>query len=149
AAAALVLSVTMTPSRGKSFEVSQAPVDSPPRATPRDTHPVAVAPAPVTRTPVAVPLSVSNPALSESLDRYAASVRDLERDVAAREAGLSPHTREVVKRSLAAIDSAIADLRTALGASPKDARLGESVTAIYEQKLEFLRRVKALPGEGE
>lgn len=96
-----------------------------------------------------VSLDVANPQLAASLDRYAASVRDLERDVASREAGLSPHTREVVKRSLATIDSAIADLRAAVGASPKDAQLGESLTTIYERKLEFLRRVKSLPGEGE
>jgi hypothetical protein len=97
-----------------------------------------------------VPLAhaASNPALAAAIDQYHQAARELEAVVAARTAALPPATRDVVRRSLATIDSAITDLRTALGHDPANAALGQYLTAVYEQKLDFLKRVRALPGAG-
>jgi hypothetical protein len=95
-----------------------------------------------------VALGAANPGLAAALDQYDLAARDLEAEVAARAANLSPATREVVRRSLATIDTAIADLRAALGANPRDAAVGQSLSLVYERKLEFLRRVRMLPGTG-
>jgi hypothetical protein len=97
-----------------------------------------------------IPASIrsANPGLAAALRSYHDASRDLEVAVAARTATMSPATREVVRRSLATIDTAIAELRAALGDDPRNARLGTQISGIYEQKLDFLRRVRALPAAG-
>jgi hypothetical protein len=99
---------------------------------------------------VAIPVSVNsaNPALAAALDQYREASRELEAEVAAHAAALSPNTREVVRRSLATIDTAIADLRAALGADPRDVAAGQALSLVYERKLDFLKRVRALPAAG-
>ncbi len=102
---------------------------------------------------VAIPISVNpanaaNPALAAALDQYREASRELETEVAAHAAALSPNTREVVRRSLATIDTAIADLRAALGADPRDVAVGQALSLVYERKLDFLKRVRALPAAG-
>ena len=100
---------------------------------------------------VAVSASVanaSNPALAAALDVYREASRELEAEVAAHAAALSPNTREVVRRSLATIDTAIADLRAALGADPRDVAAGQALSLVYERKLDFLKRVRAIPAAG-
>ncbi len=92
--------------------------------------------------------NASNPALAAALDEYREASRELEAEVAAHAAALSPNTREVVRRSLATIDTAIADLRAALGADPRDVAAGQALSLVYERKLDFLKRVRALPAAG-
>ncbi|MDQ8164945.1 MAG: hypothetical protein P3A28_04195 [Gemmatimonadota bacterium] len=92
--------------------------------------------------------NASNPALAAALDQYREASRELEAEVAAHAAALSPNTREVVRRSLATIDTAIADLRAALGADPRDVAAGQALSLVYERKLDFLKRVRAIPAAG-
>ena len=99
-------------------------------------------------TSVPATLASSNPALAAAIEQYRQAVRELESAVAARTEALPPQTREVVRRSLATIDAAIADLRTALGNDPANTTVGQYLTAVYEQKLDFLKRVRAMPGAG-
>ena len=113
------------------------PVDSPPGQGPVRA---------VTTIPVL--LSARNPALAAAIDQYHQATRELEAVVAPRAAELPPATRDVVRRSLATIDSAITDLRIALGHDPGNAALGQYLTAVYDRKLDFLKRVRALPGAG-
>lgn len=90
----------------------------------------------------------SNPVMAAAIEQYRQATRELEAVVVARTAALPPETREVVRRSLATIDAAISDLRTALGHDPANAAVGQYLTAVYERKLEFLKRVRAMPGAG-
>jgi len=92
--------------------------------------------------------NASHPALAAALDEYREASRELEAEVAAHAAALSPNTREVVRRSLATIDTAIADLRAALGADPRDVAAGQALSLVYERKLDFLKRVRVLPAAG-
>jgi hypothetical protein len=144
AAAGLVIVVgttLMLSNRAKPGELQQVAGDS---AAPSTLLP------PVSGDAQAVPvgLATANPSLAAVLDQYHQASRELEAEVASRTAGLSPATREVVQRSLATIDTAIADLRAALGANPRDAAAGQAISTVYERKLEFLKRVRALPAVG-
>jgi hypothetical protein len=126
------------------------------RAKSRETPPVAADPVPAQPSqlgvapivPIAAGFAEANPALAAALDQYHQATRELEAEVASRTAGMSPATREVVRRSLATIDTAIADLRAALGSNPRDITVGQSLGLVYERKLEFLKRVRSLPGTG-
>jgi hypothetical protein len=95
-----------------------------------------------------VAVAGGNAPLSAALAAYDDAARDLEAAVTPRLAQLPPETRAVVERSLDAIDVAIADLRTALGEHPGDAAINRYLAATYEQKLDFLRRVRAIPAAG-
>lgn len=121
-----------------------------PEAVPLPTPPETLSTSPVVRavtgTPVA--LASSNPALAAALNQYQLASHELEAAVVAQTAGLPPATREVVRRSIETIDSAIADLRAALGSDPRNASLGQYLAAAYQQKLDFLKRVRAMPGAG-
>jgi len=124
--------------------IASVPLPAPPDAPP-DPTPAATIRA-VTTIPTA--LAASNSVLASALDQYRQAARELEAEVAPRTAGLPPQTREVVRRSLATIDSAIADLYAALGQDPANTAAGQSLGAIYERKLDFLKRVRAMPGAG-
>jgi hypothetical protein len=132
----------------------QAP-EQPSIAAEPERVPLPAAPdAPATQSPVralmAVPagLTANNPTLAAVLEQYQQASRELEVSVATQTAALPPATREVVRRSLATIDAAITDLRQALGSDPRNASLGQYLSAAYEQKLDFLKRVRAMPGAG-
>jgi hypothetical protein len=144
AAAGLVIVVGTTlvlSNGGKSPEPQQVAADSAPPST--------LLPPVGGDTPlVPASLATANPSLAAVLDQYHQASRELEAEVASRTAELSPATREVVRRSLATIDTAIADLRAALGANPRDAAAGQAISTVYERKLEFLKRVRALPAVG-
>jgi hypothetical protein len=146
AAAALVIAVgtmfTLT-NRTPAPQGEQISRDS---ATPPALLPPDAGATPVV--PVGENLARANPTLAAVIDQYHQASRELEAEVASRTAGLSPATREVVRRSLATIDTAIADLRAALGANPRDAAAGQAISTVYERKLEFLKRVRALPAVG-
>ena len=117
-----------------------------PIPAPTDSLPGRSAQPPVSAAPVS--LTKSNPALAAALDQYQQASHELEEAVTDRATTLSPQTREVVRRSLATIDGAITDLRAALGSDPRNAALGSYLSAAYEQKLDFLKRVRAIPGAG-
>jgi len=132
AAAAAVLIVTasvlvLRPGRGKS---RPSDITVGPTPTPASLSPASAAP------------------LSAVLAQYEEAARELEAAVRARELALEPATRQVVRRSLAAIDSAIADLRAALEQDPGSTAVVRYLAAAYERKLDFLKRARGIPARG-
>ena len=144
----LVAGTAIVTRKGKARE--RQPMAMQPDAVPLPTPPETLSKIPVVRavtgTPVA--LATRNPALVAVLDQYQLASRELEAVVIAQTASLPPATREVVRRSIETIDSAIADLRAALSSDPRNPSLGQYLSAAYEQKLDFLKRVRAMPGAG-
>ena len=99
------------------------------------------------RRPVS-PLAVSAAPVVAIYARYDAAAGDLVRELAARRARLDPATVAVLDSCLARIDAAIAEARTALGRDPRDAVVGELLSATYRQKLDLLKRAADLPLRG-
>ncbi len=171
-AAAIVIAVTLSlqsPPRGKAATMATgAGPGATPSATPTlspDSAAVAARPpagasaptpagSPAARpdgTPaVAIPAAFvsANPVLAAALREYRIAAGELEAAVATHTATLEPSTRDVVRRSMATIDTAIAELVAALGENPRDATVGKYLAALYGQKLDFLKRVRALPAAG-
>ena len=75
---------------------------------------------------------------------YLASVSELHDQLDEQRAGLSPATVATVERSLAVIDSAIAEARGALLRDPANAALADLLASNYRQKVELLRRATQL-----
>ena len=71
---------------------------------------------------------------------YAPTVEQLRQALDERRATLAPSTVRVVERSLATIDSAIAEARTALAADPANQTLVQILSAHYERKVDLLQR---------
>lgn len=71
---------------------------------------------------------------------YLDDVAELQATYAAQRSTLAPATIAVVERSLAAIDAAIAEARTALLADPANQALAELLSTSYRHKVELLRR---------
>jgi hypothetical protein len=138
---------TMLPNGDSTSVVAVPPTVPPQPDTKLDSQPV-TARRPIALTTVPTSLAASNPSLATAIDQYQQAARELEAAVIPRTANLPPATRDVVRRSLATIDSAIADLRTALGSDPRNAAVGQYLSAAYEQKLDFLKRVRSMPGAG-
>jgi hypothetical protein len=57
---------------------------------------------------------------------------------------LSPETAALVEENLEIINRAIANVQLALNAEPGNAKNGQVLTALYQQKIEILRRVSRL-----
>jgi anti-sigma factor RsiW len=57
---------------------------------------------------------------------------------------LSPAAKETVRRNLATIDAALAQIRTALGADPGNAGLARMLGATHQKKVDTLQRVLRL-----
>jgi len=76
---------------------------------------------------------------------YQMASDDLERVLHARLDRLSPTTAQTIRRSLAAIDEALAETRAALEQDPSSRDLLELLDSVYRQKLTLLRRANALP----
>jgi anti-sigma-K factor RskA len=89
----------------------------------------------------------SLPAEIASVERtYLESVSDLLTALDDPALQLSMETRRAVRRSLAVIDTAIAEARAALIADPASRELREMLTRNYEQKVDLLRRASARAG---
>lgn len=71
---------------------------------------------------------------------YLDDVAELQATFVAQRSTLAPATIAVVERSLAAIDAAIAEARTALLADPANQALAEMLSTTYRHKVELLRR---------
>lgn len=136
AAAAVIVLGVMLPLRPKQANTPLMPISPP----------LIQQVAPVDQPAAPVALEVANPDLARTVDRYKESARELEAAIATRSMSLPPATREAVKKSLADIDAAIADLVAALGTAPHDSTLSGAITAVYEQKLDLLRRVRTASG---
>lgn len=75
---------------------------------------------------------------------YNRTIRDLQSAVDAQRGRLSPETVQTVERSLAVVDSAIAEARGALLADPNNRVLVDLLSASYQRKLDLLRRTSEL-----
>lgn len=144
----LVAGTAIVTRKGKARE--QQPMAMQPEAGPLPTPRETLSTNSVVRAITVVPaaLASSNPGLAAALEQYRQASRELEAAVVAQTAAMPPATREVVRRSMETIDSAIADLRAALSSDPRNPSLGQYLSAAYEQKLDFLKRVRAMPGAG-
>jgi hypothetical protein len=86
-----------------------------------------------------VPVSVAR------ADRaFAGTLEELEATLTAGRSALSPETIEVLERSLATIDAAIEEARSALSRDPANQALADVLQRNYRQKLELLRRAAEL-----
>jgi hypothetical protein len=76
--------------------------------------------------------------------QYNRAIEELVQAVDAQRSRLNPETVRTVDRSLAIIDSAIAEARGALIADPGNATLIDLLSATYQRKLDLLRRTSEL-----
>ena len=105
----------------------------------RDRRDIATAPS----SPVVTPASLT-PRLAALEHEYATVTRDLERELADRKHTLSPETIAAVERSLATIETAIAEARDALARDPGSETLARLLVAGHDQKVELLRHATRL-----
>jgi hypothetical protein len=75
---------------------------------------------------------------------YAPTLAELRSTLDSQRHALSPSTVRTLERSLALIDSAIAEARTALQADPGSGALVDLLSMSYQRKVEFLRRATTL-----
>lgn len=76
---------------------------------------------------------------------YLTDVGELQRLFDRQRSVLSPSTLAVVEHSLATIDAAIDEARSALLADPSNGELARLLDSTYRQKVELLRRAAELP----
>jgi anti-sigma factor RsiW len=76
--------------------------------------------------------------------QYNRAIEELVQAVDAQRSRLRPETVRTVDRSLAVIDSAIAEARGALIADPGNSTLIDLLSATYQRKLDLLRRTSEL-----
>jgi hypothetical protein len=92
-----------------------------------------------------VPTSATTPVIVASVQRhYEPTITELREAFDAQRKSLAPSTVRTLDRSMAVIDSAIAEARTALVADPASAALLDLLSAHYQRKVEFLKRATAL-----
>jgi hypothetical protein len=75
---------------------------------------------------------------------YQRTIDELKLAVDTQRGQLNPETIRTVDRSLAVVDSAIAEARGALLADPNNRMLIDLLSSSYERKLELLRRASEL-----
>lgn len=106
------------------------------------------------RSPAAAPVTVAPPAPGVSpavavdfaIPEYHLAVTELERALAERRSELDPATLEVLERSLATIDQAIAEARSALAEDPSNRYINAHLAYALRRKLELLRRAATIAG---
>jgi anti-sigma factor RsiW len=75
--------------------------------------------------------------------RYQDAIEELRAALLRDQSLLAPETVQLLEQSLATIDRALSEARTALAADPANALLAEMLQANYEKKLDLLRRASA------
>ena len=94
------------------------------------------------REPVA---GAATPVHVVAVDRsYQSSIAELRGTLEQQRGDLSPATIRVLERSLAVIDTAIAEARQALAADPANPALADILSAQYEHKVGLLQRATKL-----
>jgi anti-sigma factor ChrR (cupin superfamily) len=76
--------------------------------------------------------------------QYVSAIEELRVAVDAQRSQLNPETVRTVDRSLAVVDSAIAEAREALLADPNNRTLVDLLSTSYQRKLDLLRRASEL-----
>jgi putative zinc finger protein len=94
---------------------------------------------PVNRAPAVLPAG-----FQETETQYNRTIQELQQAVNEQRGRLSPETVRIVERSLALVDSAIDEARSALLADPNDQVLVRLLSANYQRKLDLLRRASEL-----
>lgn len=88
---------------------------------------------------------VAQPVVLLAVDKnYLATVAELRATLDAQRPALAPSTVRAVERSLAVIDSAIAEARAALASDPANQALVDILSAHYERKVDLLQRASEL-----
>jgi hypothetical protein len=105
----------------------------------RRANPADLVARPVNRAPVVLPAG-----FQETEIQYNRTIQELQLAVNAQRGRLSPETVRIVERSLAVVDSAIDEARSALLADPNDQVLVRLLSANYQRKLDLLRRASEL-----
>jgi putative zinc finger protein len=89
--------------------------------------------------------TLTAPVVLLAVDRnYSATLDQLREALNAQRPALSPSTVRTVERSLAVIDSAIAEARQALALDPANQALVDILSASYERKVDLLQRATEL-----
>jgi hypothetical protein len=95
--------------------------------------------------PTQNPSVAMQPVVLLAVDRnYVSTVAELRATLDAQRPALSPSTVRAVERSLAVIDSAIAEAREALASDPANQALVDILSAHYERKVDLLQRASEL-----
>ena len=97
-----------------------------------------------TPTPVQAPSIVLPAGFRQSENEFNRTIEELQQAVDTQRGQLSPETIRTVDRSLAVVDSAIAEARAALLADPNNQMLVDLLSASYQRKLDLLRRTSEL-----
>jgi hypothetical protein len=95
----------------------------------------------VVQAPAAAPRS---PVVLAVEQNYAPALADLRHTLDQQRSSLSPATVLVLERSLATIDSAIAEARSALSADPANQSLVQILSAQFAHKVELMQRATQL-----
>jgi hypothetical protein len=101
-------------------------------------------PSPSNMRPVSGPGSVLPPGFRQTENEFNRTIEELKQAVDTQRGQLSPETIRTVDRSLAVVDSAIAEARAALLADPNNQMLVDLLSASYQRKLDLLRRTSEL-----
>ena len=78
---------------------------------------------------------------------YSAASEDLSAALKAARGRLTPETIATIERNLGVIDNALAESRSALARDPGNPALEQLVVAVWQQKVDLLRRATALSGK--
>jgi hypothetical protein len=90
--------------------------------------------------------AAATPMVLASVERnYAPTLAELRETFESQRTRLAPSTVRAFERSLAVIDSAIAEARVALEADPASADLLSLLSYSYQRKVEFMKRATSLP----
>jgi len=100
-------------------------------------------PIPAETTPVR-PGAVLPAGFRHTENEFNRTIEELQLAVDTQRGQLSPETIRTVDRSLAVVDSAIAEARAALLADPNNQMLVDLLSASYQRKLDLLRRTSEL-----
>jgi anti-sigma-K factor RskA len=98
--------------------------------------------------PTAAVVTAASFELAQAQATYDAARKQLLAALDARKASLSPQTVAVVERNLKIIDSAVAEMQTALARDPGNRELPALLVTAYQQEIDLLQRVTQLPGRG-
>jgi len=97
-----------------------------------------------TLTPAQAPSIVLPAGFRQTENEFNRTIEELQQAVDTQRGQLSPETIRTVDRSLAVVDSAIAEARAALLADPNNQMLVDLLSASYQRKLDLLRRTSEL-----
>jgi predicted anti-sigma-YlaC factor YlaD len=92
----------------------------------------------------AVPVVATSPAVLSVEKNYSPTLNELGQTLDAQRPGLAATTVRVVDQTLATIDTAIAEARSALSSDPGNGELVDILSSHYERKVDLLQRATEL-----